>query len=347
MNPPTILAGIIIVAVVMYCLLAGADFGAGFWDLVCSGPRREQQRKLIADAIEPVWETNNVWLILVVVLMFVGFPSAFSAISVGLAVPVFLILLGIILRGSSYVFRAYFTGNIRTQLYWGKLFSIASCVTPLFLGIVIGAISSDTVVLTNGVPDRGWLGTWFHPFPTLVGLLSLSLFTYLSACYLTLEAEEPQLQEDFRRRALLSGFVSLLAAFATYAAAGSFAAEIRDGLSRAPYVWLDEVLAASASLTAFQALWVRSYRRARLAAAAQVGLMVIGWGVAQFPYLVRPNLTIAIAAAPMNILVDIEIACAIGAVVLFPSLYLLFSIFKAHRKSVVKERTVVAEETIA
>jgi cytochrome d ubiquinol oxidase subunit II len=339
MNPPVILAGITIIAVVMYCLLAGADFGAGFWDLVCSGPRAEQQRELIEGAIEPVWETNHVWLILVVVLMFVGFPAAFSAISVGLAVPVFLILLGIILRGSSYVFRAYFTGNIQTQLHWGKLFSIASCLTPLFLGIVIGAISANTVVLVNGVPDRGWLSTWFHPLPFLVGTLSLSLFAYLSACYLTVEAQDQALQEDFRLRALFSGFVSLLSAFATYAAAGTFAPEILEGLSRAPYVWLLEVFAAIASLGAFQGLWVRSYRRARIAAAAQVGLIVLGWGVAQFPYLVRPNLTIAMAAAPMNILVDIEIACTIGAIVLFPSLYLLFSVFKANRNSLATEDT--------
>jgi len=340
MNPPMILAGIIIAAVIWYCLLAGADFGAGFWDLFCSGPRADKQRELIASAIEPVWETNHVWLILVVVLLFVGFPSAFSTICIGLAVPLFLILLGIILRGSSYVFRAYFTGNIQTQLYWGKLFSIASCATPLFLGIVIGAISSDTLVLTDGVPNRGWLSTWFHPFPVLVGALSLSLFAYLSACYLTLEAEEPQLQEDFRRRALFAGFVSLLAAFATYAAAGVFAQEILNGLSRAPDVWLVELFAAIASLVAFQGLWVRSYRRARIAAAAQVGLIVLGWGVAQFPYLVRPRLTIAMAAAPVNVLVDVEIACAIGGIVLFPSLYLLFSIFKAHRRSVVSKDAV-------
>ena len=341
MTPPILLACIIIGAVVMYCLLAGADFGAGFWDLVCSGPRTEQQHELIENAIEPVWETNHVWLILVVVLMFVGFPSAFSAISIGLAVPVFLVLLGIILRGSSYIFRAYFTGKVKTQLYWGKLFSIASCATPLFLGIVIGAISTNTMVLTNGVPDRGWLGTWFHPFPVLVGMLSLFLFAYLSACYLTLEAEELELQEDFRRRALFSGFVSLLAAFATYAAAGTFAPGILEGLSRAPYVWLVEVVAAVASLVAFQGLWVRSYRRARIGAAVQVGSIVVGWGVAQFPYLVRPTLTIAIAAAPINILVDVEVACAVGAILLLPSLYLLFSIFKAHRQSIRTDGTIV------
>jgi cytochrome d ubiquinol oxidase subunit II len=177
-------------------------------------------------------------------------------------------------------------------------------------------------------------------FPLLVGVLSLSLFAYLSACYLTLEVEDPQLQEDFRCRALFSGFVSLLTAFATYAAAGTFAQEIRDGLSRAPYVWLVEVVAAIASLVAFQGLWLRRYRRARIAAAAQVGLIVFGWGVAQFPYLVRPDLTIAASSAPINILVDIEIACAIGEVILFPSLYLLFYIFKAHRKSVVAENKI-------
>jgi cytochrome d ubiquinol oxidase subunit II len=134
MNPQILLAGIMLSGVVIYCLLAGADFGAGFWDLVCTGERQEQQRHLIAEAIEPIWETNHVWLILVIVLMFVGFPAAFSSICVALAVPVFLILLGIVLRGSSYVFRAYFTGNVESQLYWGKVFSMSSSMTPLFLG---------------------------------------------------------------------------------------------------------------------------------------------------------------------------------------------------------------------
>ena len=337
MNPQTVLAGIMLSAVVLYCLLAGADFGAGFWDLVCSGERRDQQRELIANAIEPIWETNHVWLILVIVLMFVGFPTAFSSICVALAIPVFLILLGIVLRGSSYVFRAYFTGNIQSQLRWGKVFSISSSMTPLFLGIVIGAISSDTVVVNDGISMNGFVGTWLRPFPLLVGVLSLSLFAYLSACYLTLEAEDPKLQEDFRRRALFSGFVSLLTAFATYAAAGSFAQEIRDGLSRAPYVWLVEMGAALASLIAFQSLWFRSYYKARIAAAAQVGLIVVGWGVAQFPYVVRPGLTIMSSAAPTNVLVDIEIACGIGGAILFPSLFALYSIFKSHRKSVTME----------
>jgi cytochrome bd ubiquinol oxidase subunit II len=174
MTADVILAGLVLAALVIYSLLGGADYGAGFWDLMCSGPRQQDQRDLIARAIQPVWETNHIWLILVVVLMFSGFPAAFSEISLGAAVPIFLILLGIVLRGSSYVFRAYFTGSVRTQLYWGKVFSISSSITPLFLGIVIGAISSDAVLVKNGISENGFLRTWFQPFPLIVGVLSLS-----------------------------------------------------------------------------------------------------------------------------------------------------------------------------
>jgi cytochrome d ubiquinol oxidase subunit II len=296
---------------------------------------------LIARAIEPVWETNHVWLILVVVLTFAGFPTAFGTICVGLVVPLFLILLGIVLRGSSYVFRAYFVGNVPTQLYWGRVFSVSSSITPLFLGIVIGAISSDTVAVRNGISVNGFLRSWFHPFPLLVGILSLSLFAYLSACYLTIETDDPTLQNDFRTRALFSGLISLLTAFATYIAAGNFAREIRDGLSDVPYVWLIESGAAIAALVAFQALWSRRYFRARIAAAAQVGLIVLGWGVAQYPYLVRPNVSITESSAPPNVLIDIEIACAVGGLVLIPSLALLFLVFKGHRKSVTAAKAIV------
>jgi cytochrome d ubiquinol oxidase subunit II len=342
MSAAVILAALMLAALVIYSLFGGPDYGAGFWDLMCSGPRRQDQRDLIASALQPVWEANHIWLILVVVLMFSGFPAVFSWISLGLAVPIFLILLGIVLRGSSYVFRAYFTGSIRTQLFCGKIFSISSSITPLFLGIVIGAISSDAVIVKDGVSENGFLGTWFHPFPVIVGMLSLSLFAYLSACYLTIETNDASLQNDFRNRALTSGLVSIIFAVLTYVVAGDSARPIRDGLSRVPYVWLIELGAVIAALVAFHALWSRRYLRARMAAAAQVALIVTGWGVAQYPCLVRPELTIFNSAAPSNILSDLEIAVAVGALVLIPSLILLLSVFKTQRKSI----SAVADTTL-
>jgi cytochrome d ubiquinol oxidase subunit II len=199
---------------------------------------------------------------------------------------------------------------------------------------VIGAISGDAVLVDDGRSENGFLSTWLQPFPLIVGLLALSLFAYLSACYLTVETDDSELQGDFRKRALFSGFVSVMAAFATYLVAENSAQRILDGLSRSPDCLLIEVGAAIATLVAFQALWSRSYPRARIAAAAQVGLIVIGWGFAQYPYLVRPELTIFSSASPPNILVDMEIVVALGGVILIPSLILLLLIFKTDRTSI-------------
>src|SRR6516225_5002713 len=231
MNVVVLLSIVMLAALVLYSLLGGADYGAGFLDLTCSGPRREQQRAVIARAIQPVWETNHVWLILLIVLIFSGFPAAFSAMGARLPGLLLLVLLGIILRGSSFVFRANFAGDVRTQLYWGRVFSISSSLTPFFLGMVIGAMSNGSEAWSaNG---RGSLLSvkWLDIFPLSVGLLSLSLFSYLAAAYLTIEAPDRELQDDFRRRALISGGVSVLAAILTYLLAGFSAPEIRAGLA--------------------------------------------------------------------------------------------------------------------
>ena len=320
-------------ALVLYSLLGGADYGAGFLDLTCSGPRKEQQRAVIARAIQPVWETNHVWLILVVVLMFSGFPAAFSAIGARLPGLLLLVLLGIILRGSAFVFRAYFAGDAQTQLYWGRVFSISSSLTPFFLGIVIGAISNGSVAMNASRPASWLRVAWLQFFPLSVGLLSLSLFAYLAATYLAVEASDRELQDDFRRRALISGGVSVLAAILTYLLAGSSAPGIREGLASSTLSGAAELGAVFAAYFAFRNLFLRRYRQARVAAAAQVGLIVIGWAGAQFPYLLRPDLTMFNSAAPANVLWDLLMACGAGGLVLFPSLYLLFRVFKGRRET--------------
>jgi cytochrome bd ubiquinol oxidase subunit II len=331
MTPDTILAGLMLVSLIVYALLAGADYGAGFWDLLSFGPNRERQRDLIAQAIQPVWETNHIWLILLIVLMFAGFPAAFAAITVNLAVPLYLILCGIVLRGASFVFRAYFTGNVRVQLFWGRVFSISSCMTPLFLGIVIGAISSDAAS-TGAGSWPGLFRAWLHPFPLVVGLLSLALFAYLSACYLTVESRDWALQSDFRARALASCGVSVVLAVFAHVLAGKSAYGIRSDLWSDPLAWLVEIGAVIATIVAAHALWSRNYRRARIAAAAQVALILLGWSVAQFPYLVRPDTTIFSAASPPSVTTSLVVAVLIGAVVLVPSLVLLMYVFKTGTK---------------
>ncbi|HUB00140.1 MAG TPA: cytochrome d ubiquinol oxidase subunit II [Terracidiphilus sp.] len=331
MSSVSLLAGAILASLVMYSLLAGADYGAGLWDLLCHGPRQSEQRHLIEQAIGPVWEANHVWLILTIVLLFSGFPDAFGALCVGLAIPLFLVLLGIVLRGCSFVFRSYFTGERRTQLYWGKVFSISSSMTPLFLGILIGSISCDSVIIHGGVSENGFLKTWLLPFPLSVGILAVSLFAYLSACYLAVDAGNAELRDDFRLRGLIAGLVSIAMAVITYVIAGSSAVGIREELSNRPVAWLIEVCALGSMIVAFRGLLLRRYQQARIAAAIQVALIVVGWGIAQYPYLIRPGITIANSAAPRNVAAAIDVALGCGAIVLIPSLTMLFAIFKGTR----------------
>src|SRR5258707_1200025 len=105
---PDVVAGLIVVALNGYVLLGGADFGGGVWDLLASGPRRDRQRALIAEAIGPIWEANHVWLILVIVVLFTCFPVAFARLAIGLHIPLSLMLIGIVLRGSAFTFRSHY-----------------------------------------------------------------------------------------------------------------------------------------------------------------------------------------------------------------------------------------------
>jgi len=310
---PDTLAGVILVALTAYVLLGGADFGGGVWDLLASGPRRARQRDLIARAIGPVWEANHVWLILAIVLLFTCFPRAFATIAVGLHVPLTLMLIGIVLRGSAFVFQSYGGGG-------GRVFATASLVTPVLLGICVGAVASGTVWF--GVRDgpfvTSFIRSWFTPFGFAVGIFTLSCFAFLAAVYLTVESQDAELQEDFRQRAIAAG-----AAVVALAVLGLAV------FPQAPPVNERVVaLTAAAALAAFWSLWRRRYTRARIAAAAQVTLIVWGWGIAQHPYLLPPDLTIAGAAAPRVTLELALITVLAGAVVLFPSLYYLFKIFK-------------------
>ncbi len=326
---PTLLAAAVMVSLNAYVVLGGADFGGGVWDLLATGPRRRRQRALIADAIGPIWEANHVWLILVVVLLFTCFPSMFTRLSVALHIPLTLMLIGIVLRGSAFTFRSYDSQRDDVQRRWGAIFAGASIVTPVLLGVGVGTIAAGRVPpAPSGTFTDGYVAPWLAPFPLSVGLLTLVLFAFLAAVYLTLETADPELQEDFRRRAIGSG----VAAFG--AAALSLALAYRE----APLVWqllgarwaaVLHLVTAVAAIGALSALWTRRWRLARAAAVVQVSCIVWGWGFAQYPYLLPRDLSYAEAAAPAITLKLVLAALALGALVLIPSLYYLFRVFKS------------------
>ena len=323
-------AALVIVSLTLYVLFGGADFGGGVWDLLASGPRAKQQRALISDAIGPIWEANHVWLILVVVLLFTGFPKAYAAVSTTLHIPLTLMLVGIVLRGSAFTFRTYDTRRASAGRRWGRPFAIASVVTPVLLGICVGALASGEV----GRPVAGrsfadaYVWSWLSPFTLACGALSLAVFAYLAALYLWVEAKGPGLRADFRARAAWSAVAVFVTGASSLATAWFDAPAIVEGLVTSRWALLLHVGTGACAVTALWALWRGRPRTARLAGAGQVVGMLFGWYASTYPYVVPDTLTIAGTAAPDVTLRLLLGACAAGTVVLLPSLWYLLRIFK-------------------
>lgn len=326
MGLPDLIAFTILTALVLYVLLGGADFGGGIWDLLATGPRAMAQRRAIEAAIAPVWEANHVWLILVIVLLFTCFPLGFSVASIALHLPLTLMLFGIVLRGSAFVFRQY--GGKEHDGRWGMVFAIASLITPFFLGICLGAITSGAIRVEDEMVVSGLYEPWLGPFPLAVGIFTLTLFAYLAAVYLTAEnADDEGLARDFRFRALVSSVAVALMAVVVASvseSASSFRAALLGSWWSVPL----QIATAIAAALALLALWTRRYELARAFAVAQVALIVFGWGLAQRPYLIATDITLHEAAAPPLTLRLVAWALALGSLVLFPSLAGLFRIFK-------------------
>jgi cytochrome d ubiquinol oxidase subunit II len=332
---PHAVAGTMVLSLNPYVLLGGADFGGGVWDLFARGKDRDAQRTLIADAIGPIWEANHVWLILVVVLMFTCFPKAFAHFATELHIPITVMLVGIVLRGSAFTFRTYDSKRDHVQRRWGRIFSVASLLTPVILGVCLGTVASGAVPIRSVASLRTvsfverFVDPWARsPFPWAVGLLTLVLFAFLAASYLTVEATDDRMRDLFRRRAQQSQVVLLVLAVMTLAIARAGDPLLFQGLTQGRTALLMHAVTAVAATTAFWALATRHFQVARLAAAAQASFILWGWAWTQYPWMLPPDRTITELAAPRITLALTLGALAVGTMILLPSFVYLFRVFK-------------------
>jgi len=323
-----LIAGIIVVVLVVYALLGGADFGGGVWDLAATGPRARSQRALVANAIGPVWEANHVWMIVAVVLLFTAYPPAFAAIMTALHIPVTLMLIGIVLRGSSFVFRKFAPAPDDQASPLQLVFAVSSLLTPVMLGVVIGTISTPEIGWRDGVATGGFLHPWLRPFPWAVGLLTLALFAWLAASYLPLETADEELREDFRFRSIVGGFAVAVFGGVSLGLMSGAATHVFGGLTGT--AWGRTLLAATTLLlaAALVASWRRRYAWARVLSALVAGLVIVGWAGAMRPWIVVEGITLAEAAGPRETLELVAWILLGGGIVLLPAYVYLVATFK-------------------
>ncbi|HWI64340.1 MAG TPA: cytochrome d ubiquinol oxidase subunit II [Symbiobacteriaceae bacterium] len=315
--PHELAVGLVMLLVLtMYAIFAGADFGGGILDLVSFGPRRKEQQQAISQAMGPVWEANHVWLIFMVVILFTAFPRAFEALSIKFFLPFHLVLVGIVLRGASFVFRANADVASFQWTAWARVFGIASVITPFLLGSALGAVSVGGSVL--------------HPVSLGIGALTLAACAYQAAVFLTVETEG-ELQEDFRFHAMGAGVtVAVFAALMLPLIRGASPLlwEHLSNPASVPPMIAGAVLAAGS----FWAVSIRRYQLARVLAVGEIVIVLWGWAFAQWPYIIYPGYTVYNSAAPGPAIKFLLDTLPFGLALLIPSLVLLFVVFKGRRR---------------
>ena len=318
----TFAAVVLFTGVVAYAVLGGADYGAGFWDLTAGGAERGREpRHLVDQSLAPVWEANHVWLIFCLVMLWTGFPVAFAAIMTTLYVPLGLAALGIVARGSGFAFRKVFV-RTEQQRVVGAAFAVSSVLTPFFLGTVAGGIASGRVPTAgHGNPVTSWL----NPTSLLGGVLAVLACAFTAAVFLTAEArrrDEPDLERWFRRRAQVTAVVTGVVALAGIAVLRADAPRLFHGLLTRGLVLV--VVSGLCGLAALGLIRRAAPRLIQGLAVTAVGAIVVGWGVAQYPYLLGTHLSIARAAAPTATLVALTVVAGAAVLLVVPSMALLF-----------------------
>jgi len=317
------------IAVLLYVLLGGADFGAGIIELF-SGKKGID---IISKAIAPVWEANHIWLILAIVILFNGFPFVFTTITTYLHIPLFIVLLGIVFRGAAFTFRYYDTIKDNTQKYYTQSFRISSLITPFFLGVTLGAIILGKIPANfDGTFYDIFISPWFNFFTFTTGIFLTLLCGWLAAVYLIGEAHDEESYLTFAKISRTFYILLILSGLGVFVVAEMYELHL---FSRFIHSWIGVVSIVVATLT-IPFLW-RNIKRGnsvqtRLLAGIQTACIIIGWFAVQFPVMIfiadGSHLTVWNSKAPDRTIDLLVYALIVGILLILPAFAYLFKVFK-------------------
>jgi cytochrome d ubiquinol oxidase subunit II len=326
MSLADVLLVVIWVGVTAYGIFGGADFGAGFWDLLAGDASKGSRvRGFLERTIGPVWEANHVWLIFVLVYLWTAFPEPFVAIATTMYIPLTVAAIGIILRGSAFAFRKW-AATLGRQRALGATFAASSILTPFFMGTVAGGVASGRVPLGNAAGDP--FTSWLNPTSILGGVLAVGASAFLAAVLAGRDAVaegSEDLAEYFRLRGIYAGVAMGAVAIGGIAILALDAPELFDGLVS----WRGiPLLMASAvgGIAAILLLQRRQYVRARIAAVIATATVLWGWGAGQYPYVLEPAATVDEYAASSPVLVALLVAFVVAALLALPALGFLYTL---------------------
>ena len=316
------------VAILLYVLLGGADFGAGIVELLTG----KKGIDTISKAIAPVWEANHIWIILAIVILFNGFPLAYTVMSTFLHIPLLLTLIGIIIRGTAFSFRYYDVANGNVHAYYSWFFRISSLLTPFFLGIVMGAIILGLVpASTEGSFYELFINPWFNVFTISTGVFLPLLFGWIASVYLIGEAKEDTFPLFSRTSSILFGLL-ILSGLGVFIAAQYSGLKLFNKFMSSPISIGCVVLATVLIPVMWRNIIKKNVLWTRLLAGIETACILVGWFAVQFPVMIYRSdgnhLTIWNTQAPEITMYYLLAALIVGIFIILPAFAYLFKVFK-------------------
>jgi len=320
-------------AILLYFLLGGADFGAGIIELFTSTDNKSRTRRTMYKAIGPIWEANHMWLIIAVVILFVGFPTIYSSMCTYLHIPLLIMLLGITARGTAFTFRNYDAiKDDKIQDLYNYIFVYSSFITPLFLGITAGSVISRQIDPTAGDYLNTYIYSWLNWFSVAVGFFTVALCGFLASIYLIGEAKEQFDIKRFTKKAVIMNAAAVGFGGLVFLAAEVEHVHLAYWIFGNP-VSLVAVIAASVSLVLLWYLLIRGKTKIiRILAAFQVSMILLSVGYRHYPNIIMikggNNLSVLKDHAPMTTITDLGWGLLLGSLLILPALGYLFYSFQ-------------------
>ena len=319
----------------LYVLLAGADFGGGIIELFSSPKNQEKTKKTIYRVMGPIWEANHIWIIILIVILWIGFPQYFNIFVVYLHIPITLMLLGITIRGLAFIFRHYDAVKGRSQGSYNALFKLGSILSPLFLGIIFGGLIGGHINLFSENPNLSfkeiYIDGWFNIFSLLIGLFYITLCAFIAANFLIGEASDENELNLYRKKASYSTIALVLIGFVilVYGYFNEIAFVI-DFIEN-KYSIIAVVISGIVLIPLWEMIKQKRKAWARILAGVQVFLVVSAAMLAHFPDIIitsTQEISILEGVAPDSVIQFLGIALLIGGSIILPGLYHLMKSFQ-------------------
>lgn len=324
---------IVIVSIVCYAMLDGFDLGAGALHLFT---KSDQERRIFLNAIGPVWDGNEVWLVVIIGALLAGFPQAYATLFSAFYTPLIILIFALIFRAVAIEFRSKLP-----QVWWRNLwdfcFFSGSVVIAIAIGMVLGNLVTGLPLDQHKDMQAGVLH-FFQPYPFLVGILTLSLFMMHGAIFLFMKTEG-ELHEKLRTW-INPIIIFFLICYATVTMVTLiYQPHMADRLRERPYLFIVALMNMLAIANIPREVKNQNDGFAFISSCVSIACLLVLFGIGTYPVLIRSSinpaefsLTVSNAAASEATLIVLAIIVAIGIPLVLCYGFIVYRIFRGKVK---------------